>query len=115
MKFILYMFLIIITIIKYIESCIRVFGCSWGKDPCMKYKDMKTCFKNADCKWGNIDEPPESPFDVEVNFGGQPGYEVSLTPHEENNGFPNNQQIINGVEYCKGRNFTPCQIGCSIF
>ena len=53
MKFILYMFLIIITIIKYIESCIRVFRCSWGEDPCMKYKDMNTNEK----KLQHIEDP----------------------------------------------------------
>ena len=116
MKLLLNIFLLIITLIKYIESCIRVIHCSWGEDPCWKYKDMNTCFSNADCQWGNLEEPPESPVNVEVSFGGRPGYEVCLSPTEDNiGGGPNSQQILNGVQTCKGRNFKSCSIGCSIF
>ena len=117
MKIILNILLIIITVIKYIESCMRIINCSWGDDPCMKYKDIKTCFQNADCKWGNLEEPPESPFSVEVKFGGKPGYEVNpaINNQGNNNGGLSTPQIINGVETCKGRNFKPCYIYCSIF
>ena len=115
MKLLLNIFLIIITTIEYIESCIRVINCSWKQDPCMKYKDMYTCFSNADCQWGNLEEPPESPVNIEVSFGGKPGVEVGLSPKEDNIGGPNVQQIINGVMTCKGRNYKPCYVNCSIF
>ena len=116
MKLLLNLFLIIITLIEYIESCMRLTGCSWGNDPCTKYKDMYSCFNNADCMWGNLEEPPESPVNVEIEFGGKPGYDIGLRPQGgQNNGGPNVQQIINGVETCKGRNFKPCYINCSIF
>ena len=115
MKLLINIFLIIITLIKYIESCIRVIGCSWGDDPYWEYKDMNTCFSNADCQWGNLEEPPESPVNVQVSFGGKPGYEIGLTPKEDNIGGLNDHQIINGIETCKGRNFKPCYINCSIF
>ena len=115
MKLLLNIFLVIITLVKYIESCIRVTDCSWGDDPCWEYKDMTSCFSNADCQWGNLEEPPESPANLEVRFGGKPGYEVGLTPKEDNTGGPNTHQIINGVLTCKGRNFKPCYINCSIF
>ena len=116
MKSLLKTFLIIIVYtIKYIESCWRLTDCSWSSDPCWNYKDMYSCLKNADCKWGNIEEPPEPLVDAQIQFGGAPGVEVGLAPHQGVEGGPNVQQVINGVETCKGKKYKSCYIGCSIF
>ena len=116
MKSLLKIFLIIIVYtIKYIETCMRLTDCSWGSDPCWNYKDMSSCLKNADCKWGNIEEPPDQLVDVQVSFGGKPGAEVGLAPHNGIEGGPNAQQVINGVYSCQGKKYKSCSIGCSIF
>ena len=115
MNLLLNIFLIIITAIKYIESCMRVTKCSWREDPCNKYKDIISCTNNADCKWENIDEPPESPVNIGIEFGGKPGYDVGISPKGENGAGPDVRQIINGVEVCKGKNYNPCYINCAIF
>ena len=118
MKLILNIFLIIIITIKYIESCIRLTGCSWKGDPCNEYKDMNTCYKHDGCIWGDLEEPQELPINAQVNFGGKPGIDFELTRQEEPNNFaaaPNVQQIINGLKVCKGENYKSCSIWCSIF
>ena len=68
MKFIAYILLIIVLLIEYIESCMRLTGCSWGKDPCLEYKDMNTCLKQTECKWGDLEDLPESPVNVEIHL-----------------------------------------------
>ncbi len=115
MKFLSYTILIIIIIIDYIESCMRLWSCTWKDDPCLQYNDINNCFNHTECKWGNLEEPPQSPVNVKVEFGN--GVNVGA---EFNNNDPNPNQGGNPIDpnmnqACNGRNYTPCSFSCEIF
>ena len=95
-----------VALIKYIESCIKLTGCSWSDDPCNKYKTMTECFNNADCKWGNLEYPPDSP--IELGFGDGLKPQVQLKDNTQPGPPPYG-------ELCKGRNYEPCYFYCAIF
>ena len=110
MKILLSILLVAVNLIKFIESCMKLTGCSWGKDPCNKYTNMAECFKNADCQWGNLDEPPDSPIEVGVKFWN--GAEPYVHFKDNNN---NNVPLAPPIITCKGRNFESCYFNCAIF
>ena len=110
MKFIAYTVLIIVVLIKYIESCMRLTGCSWGEDPCNKYSDMNACLKQTGCKWGDLEDIPESPVNIEISLGNEVKVEPKLNDNSPKEN-PNNNMII----ICQGKNFKPCYFNCQIF
>ena len=88
----------------------KVFGCSWKSDPCNQYMNIDECLKHEECTHGMLEGPPDNPVGAQVNFGdGKGGYEVQpvLNP-------PSNERPME-VYACKGKNYTPCYIQCSIF
>ena len=101
MKLIPSLFFIVITLIKHIESCMKLTGCSWKADPCNKYTTMDTCFEHK-CTWGGVEAPS---VNGHIDIGDGPG--VPNTP--------NNQLYIPEPIVCKGKDYKACYISCSIF
>ena len=115
MKFLSYTILIIIIIINYIESCMRLWSCSWKDDPCLQYNDIDTCFNHTECKWGNLEEPPQSPVNVKVEFGNGVNVGAEFKNNDPNPNQGGNPINPNMNQACNGRNYTPCYFSCEIF
>ena len=96
-------FLILISFIKFVESCmdIKLLNCQW-KDPCKKIP-LKECLNHKECTIGDPDDPT---FEVsfQQSFGGYEGNQF-----QEDNLPPN--------FICKDKEKETCHfnIGCSIF
>ena len=109
MKFFAFLLLLIITLIKYIESCldnyIRLTDCSWSGDPCNKYKKNE-CSEHSDCVWGHAEGPPEQ-LELGVDLGNG---DMELYNADGGDPHPPMDIIL-----CKGKNYKSCHFTCSIF
>ena len=65
MKILNILFLILIALIKYIESCMKLTNCEWT-DPCNKYLEVEECLKHNECEMG---VPQESGFYGHIEYG----------------------------------------------
>ena len=91
-------FLLLIALIKFIESCMRVTKCKW-KDPCNKYKKYKDCISHKGCIIG---KPNDSGVEVNIDIG---------------DGNTNPNKPIPSPLVCVKKNFKQCYINarCAIF
>ena len=109
MKLFTFLLLLIITLIKYIESCLsryfRLTDCSWsGGDPCNQY-NADECSEHEGCIWDHIEGPNDRlGVGVEVKSG-----ETKVSLNTVDDGRPID------IIACKGKNYKPCYFSCSIF
>ena len=100
-------FLILISLIKFIESCMKLTNCQWS-DPCNNYS-LKDCLNHNECTIGS---PDDSSVEIryEHDFGGYneeiQGNQINQSP----TGYP--QPLI-----CKDKKIPQCyfKLSCTIF
>lgn len=106
MKIIQMLFLIFISLIKFIDSlCLRLINCEWN-DPCKKYFDINECSRHEECTLG---VPDDSGFEFHFEYGN--GGHSFPEEFSANNGLPHPPLA------CKKKNFSQCcfNMPCSIF
>lgn len=57
--------LLLVGLIKFVESCMRVTDCNWT-DPCNKYSIIKECNQHEECTVG---QPEDSGFELYLEYG----------------------------------------------
>jgi hypothetical protein len=65
MKFIHVLILLLVALIKFVESCMRLTNCEW-KDPCNKYTTVQECYEHKECTLG---QPEDSGVEVHFEYG----------------------------------------------
>ena len=103
MKIINIIFFYLITLIKFIESCMRVTDCQWN-DPCNNYKLYKECLSHKECTMG---KPEDSGGELFIDIGDD----------DEIFNDPNQNPPIPPPLACVSKDIKQCYINirCSIF
>ena len=103
MKILNIILFILIAVIKFIESCMRVTNCQW-KDACNKYTNVKDCYANKECTMG---KPDDSGGEIYVDIGDA----------DEIISNPNQNPPIPEPLFCVSKNKKQCYIklSCAIF
>ncbi len=103
MKIISIIIFYLITLIKFVESCMRLTNCQWN-DPCNNYKLYKDCLSHKECTIGN---PEDSRGDIKIDIGDD----------DEILNDPNQDPYIPPTLACVSKDIDQCyiKIMCSIF